>query len=192
MWVRDQNGLGTPLAASHQPYFNVTDSLAHPEAHELLRVKQLTEDEAHGVESVLLMTDGISEDLIDPGAFCKDVVETLSKEPEIVWEKVIGDWLRRWPTPGHSDDKTLLVVTTSDQVEASGGGLEDSLHSRSRARHLITSPLPSSATQTLDVSVHITHPTAPADGWSSFVNGASEALALVRRLVSSTRRRRRP
>lgn len=61
-------------------------------------------------DSLLLMTDGISEDLLDPTAFSQFLTDGLVKKSRRLGKL----WLRRqlinWPTPGHSDDKTVIAV----------------------------------------------------------------------------------
>ncbi len=64
--------------------------------------------------SFLLMTDGISDDLLEEQkvSFVKGVVErysTMAKEKAIEEIKV---WLNSWPVPNHQDDKTIACIFT--------------------------------------------------------------------------------
>ncbi len=60
--------------------------------------------------SLILMSDGISEDLTDPQSFSRYLSSELLKKSQ----RQAKSWLRRqlndWPTPGHSDDKTLVAL----------------------------------------------------------------------------------
>ncbi|WP_084164030.1 PP2C family serine/threonine-protein phosphatase [Rheinheimera texasensis] len=63
----------------------------------------------HG-NRLLLMTDGISEDLLDPTAFSQYVTDVLLKKSRRQGKCWLKRQLNNWPTPGHSDDKTLIAV----------------------------------------------------------------------------------
>lgn len=61
-------------------------------------------------EALLLATDGVSEDL-EPsrlGDLVAWVTDDLGLQPQ-PWRQLAAE-LRRWPVPGHHDDKTLLVM----------------------------------------------------------------------------------
>ena len=61
-------------------------------------------------ESLLLATDGVSQDL-EParlGDLVSWVIDELASEPH-AWRRLASE-LRRWPVPHHQDDKTLLVM----------------------------------------------------------------------------------
>ncbi|WP_144168258.1 PP2C family serine/threonine-protein phosphatase [Shewanella algae] len=60
--------------------------------------------------SLFLMTDGISEDLTNPTAFCGYLSEVLLHKNTRQAKKWLHRQLSDWPTPGHSDDKTLLML----------------------------------------------------------------------------------
>ncbi len=57
-----------------------------------------------------LATDGISEDLTDPEAFCKYLKHKLSKMSVRQSRSWLKHQLTNWPTPGHSDDKSIAIV----------------------------------------------------------------------------------
>lgn len=62
--------------------------------------------------SVLLATDGISEDLLSgkDEAFMEFLkAEYSDMDPCIRWRRIAKD-LRNWPTPLHSDDKTMALM----------------------------------------------------------------------------------
>jgi len=55
-------------------------------------------------------SDGITEDITAPGPFCDYVTKKLKTKSD----RQARNWLRKqlvdWPTPGHSDDKTICLV----------------------------------------------------------------------------------
>lgn len=62
--------------------------------------------------SLLLMTDGVADDLSDPAAYAGDLVQSLHAEPN--WNRRLEEHLMQWPTPGHFDDKTILAALLRD------------------------------------------------------------------------------
>ena len=88
--------------------FGATDALGTP--HSLSDWSlSLTRPLASG-ESVLLATDGVSEDL-EPdriGELMAWVIKELGPEPNA--NRLLRSELRAWPVPAHQDDKTLLVM----------------------------------------------------------------------------------
>lgn len=59
---------------------------------------------------LLLMTDGISEDLLDPNAFSQCLTDELVKKSRRLGKLWLKRQLINWATPGHSDDKTVIAV----------------------------------------------------------------------------------
>jgi serine/threonine protein phosphatase PrpC len=66
---------------------------------------------------VLLMTDGVADDL--PEAALPGFVRALHRELQHRNRRQARQWLRHeltyWATPGHSDDKTLVVIYKDEQ-----------------------------------------------------------------------------
>jgi len=60
--------------------------------------------------SLILMSDGISEDLTDPQAFSRQICHELLKKSQRQAKNWLRNQLNAWPTPGHSDDKTIVVL----------------------------------------------------------------------------------
>ena len=59
---------------------------------------------------LILMSDGISEDLTDPQAFSRQLCNVLLKMTQRQAKNWLSKQLNDWPAPGHSDDKTLVVL----------------------------------------------------------------------------------
>ena len=56
------------------------------------------------------MTDGISDDLTQTGGFVRDMIEQMKN----MGSRYGKEWIRReleaWPTPSHTDDKTIALI----------------------------------------------------------------------------------
>ena len=62
--------------------------------------------------AIILCTDGISDDLLPERrlAFAETVHLTYRDYSPMSRTKSIHKWLREWPVPGHSDDKTIVCL----------------------------------------------------------------------------------
>jgi len=68
--------------------------------------------EVEDVDAFLLCTDGISDDLepVNLGDFVKDIYQYYRfKEQKSISEELTA-WLKNWPVPKHSDDKTIACL----------------------------------------------------------------------------------
>lgn len=63
-------------------------------------------------DGVILMTDGISDDLRwdDLEKFYWKLHKEFARRSSRLCKKWISTELERWPTPGHSDDKTIAMI----------------------------------------------------------------------------------
>jgi serine/threonine protein phosphatase PrpC len=109
-----QEGNCRILDHQDRPFQNITTSLAHPEAFAHFQMEELIGPARQGLDGILLMTDGVADDLEDPEAFCTDALNMLRQQPGLSWGEVIHSWLQVWPTPGRTDDQTLLVVSLGE------------------------------------------------------------------------------
>jgi serine/threonine protein phosphatase PrpC len=91
-------------------FSNTTDALgASPRSR--WRTATVPLDRARRI-TALLATDGISDDL-RPGAeadFARWLVGEMEKASPDARTAVLEGQIKRWPTPGHSDDKTILLA----------------------------------------------------------------------------------
>jgi len=60
--------------------------------------------------AVLLCTDGVADDLVDRDGFVKGLVETHRGLATVTADRHIREMLASWPTPKHSDDKTIACL----------------------------------------------------------------------------------
>lgn len=65
-------------------------------------------------KAVLLCTDGVADDLADPEGFVASYVESVFDLPVISAASNASDMLIDWPTPKHSDDKTIACLVRRD------------------------------------------------------------------------------
>lgn len=61
-------------------------------------------------QGLALMTDGISEDLVLADQFVPYLIMTMGKMSRRRGKKWLRTQLENWPTPGHTDDKTLALI----------------------------------------------------------------------------------
>ena len=61
-------------------------------------------------KAILLCTDGVADDLVDEEGFARGVVDSLCKLPVISAASDAANILIDWPTPKHSDDKTMACL----------------------------------------------------------------------------------
>ena len=95
-------------------FSNMTQSLmASTEASDWKTVG-IDEDECR---AVLLFTDGIADDLIDIKGFVSGLVDSFCSLPAATAASEAMSMLLDWPTPKHSDDKTLACLFKRDYVD---------------------------------------------------------------------------
>lgn len=87
---------------------------------DFLETAVLTGDDATGVTSIMLMTDGVSEDYLYPppeGIFerwCCDMDARLRETHAPFASLRLLNWLAQYEHPGSFDDRTLVAVLTSE------------------------------------------------------------------------------
>jgi len=69
---------------------------------------------AEGEKGITLMTDGISEDIDDHVGFSSSVISNAKSKSCRALKKKLMMLLKAWPTPNHTDDKTIAVVILND------------------------------------------------------------------------------
>ena len=66
------------------------------------------------LSGLILMTDGISEDIEDHLGFCDMLVKRSRTYSSRAIKKNLKRLLHKWPTPHHTDDKTIAVVLINE------------------------------------------------------------------------------
>ena len=65
---------------------------------------------ANRCKAVLLCTDGVADDLVDSESFACGIVDNFCKLPIVTASSEVSNMLIDWPTPKHSDDKTIACI----------------------------------------------------------------------------------
>lgn len=90
-----------------ESFSNMTQSLTESTEATDWRVVGVPEDKC---KAVLLCTDGIADDLVDVEGFVASLVENYCNLPVTTAASEVMSMLLDWPTPKHSDDKTLACL----------------------------------------------------------------------------------
>lgn len=61
-------------------------------------------------EGIVLMTDGISDDIENPDEFTPAVITSLRGKGARYSKRWMTNELQNWPTPHHTDDKSIAVI----------------------------------------------------------------------------------
>ncbi len=98
------------LEESEEDFTNFTTGLGIAKSLSEWKIKEYFENDP--IQTIVLCTDGISEDILEHNRknYMKYVVEKYAPLTGIKrWHTIIND-LKNWPTPSHSDDKTIAVM----------------------------------------------------------------------------------
>jgi serine/threonine protein phosphatase PrpC len=102
------DGTVAPLSDDKSDGFsNMTAALSPDVTAEDWRWLSMPEDEC---QSIVLCTDGVSDDLSDPTGFVKAFCESHRDLASVSASRRAREALEKWPTPKHSDDKTIACL----------------------------------------------------------------------------------
>lgn len=105
---------------SQKDYLNTPDAtLAHPQALEKFQIEEYAVTSENEYNAFLLATDGVADDLSDAGRYFYDLKRELLQHSPKQWTSRIREHLTNWKTPGHYDDKTLLIAIGENQLGTS-------------------------------------------------------------------------
>ncbi len=90
-----------------ESFSNITAALSPNVTEKDWRWLSVPEDEC---ESIILCTDGVSDDLNDTNGFVKGFAGAHCKLSSVSAARRARDILENWPTPKHSDDKTIACL----------------------------------------------------------------------------------
>lgn len=63
-----------------------------------------------GCKAIVLCSDGVADDLKDPDGFVMEFVSAHSTLSSVSASRCVREMLDHWPTPKHSDDKTIACL----------------------------------------------------------------------------------
>ena len=66
---------------------------------------------------VVLCTDGVSEDLCDTQGFVRELVLSAREEGADSIRTQLEEYLRKWPVPKHTDDKTVVCLFKEEVLD---------------------------------------------------------------------------
>lgn len=90
-----------------ESFSNITAALSAKTTEKNWRWLLLPENDC---SAVLLCTDGVADDLIDPEGFIKEFISAYRNLSVVSSARHSFEMLENWPTPKHSDDKTLACM----------------------------------------------------------------------------------
>lgn len=68
--------------------------------------------------AILLCTDGVSDDLDNVDGFVSKFIEAHCSIAELSANRRIREMLEKWPTPNHTDDKTIACLYREEISDA--------------------------------------------------------------------------
>ncbi|WHV79583.1 PP2C family serine/threonine-protein phosphatase [Pseudomonas aeruginosa] len=90
-----------------QGFSNITAALSHRVAERDWQVASLPEQDCL---AILLCSDGVADDLEDIPGFVTGVIEAHRSLAAVTANQRLQVMLENWPTPKHSDDKTIACL----------------------------------------------------------------------------------
>lgn len=96
-------------------FSNITTALSKNVSPNEWRHFALPEEECI---ALLLCTDGVADDLDDVDGFVSGFIEAHCSIAEISANRRTREMLEKWPTPKHSDDKTIACLFREDLPDA--------------------------------------------------------------------------
>lgn len=88
-------------------FSNITAALSTNTTVKDWRWLSLTEADCH---AIVLCTDGVADDLSDVNGFVKGFADTHCRLSSVSAGRRVREALANWPTPKHSDDKTIACL----------------------------------------------------------------------------------
>ena len=107
---------GTVVSLSEnktQRFSNITTALSSNISAKDWRYLSLSEDQCVGV---LLCTDGVADDLDNADGFIASFIEAHRTLASVSANRRIHEMLENWPTPKHSNDKTIACLCCEEVV----------------------------------------------------------------------------
>ena len=96
-------------------FSNITTALSANVSSNEWRYFSFPEEQCN---AVLLCTDGVADDLDNVDGFVSGFIETHCSIAEISANRRTREMLEKWPTPKHSDDKTIACLFRVDAPNA--------------------------------------------------------------------------
>jgi hypothetical protein len=95
-------------------FSNITDALS---SHVTERDWKWLSFPENDCQSIVLCTDGVADDLEDADGFVKEFSNTHRHLSSVSAARRAREMLENWPTPRHSDDKTIACLFREDVTD---------------------------------------------------------------------------
>ena len=105
--LRGDGSVATLSDDKSEGFSNITTALSPDVAAKDWRWLSMPENEC---QSIVLCTDGVSDDLSDVNGFVKEFSDAHRNLSSISAGRCVREMLEKWPTPKHSDDKTIACL----------------------------------------------------------------------------------
>lgn len=106
------------FSPTQKDYLNTPGAtLAQPDALEKFQVEEYLVTPGNSYNAFLLTTDGVADDLSDAEKYFNDLKRELLQYSPKQWTARLREHLTNWQTPGHYDDKTLIIAISENQSE---------------------------------------------------------------------------
>jgi serine/threonine protein phosphatase PrpC len=97
-----------------EDFSNITAALSPDVTAEDWRWLSMPEEDC---QSIVLFTDGVSDDLSDANGFVKAFYEAHRDLSSVSASRRTREALEKWPTPKHSDDKTIACLLREEVAD---------------------------------------------------------------------------
>jgi serine/threonine protein phosphatase PrpC len=105
--VKNDGSVESLTDAKAEGFSNITVALSAKKKASNWQIMSVPEDEC---QSIILCTDGVSEDLSDTDGFVKEFCSAHRNLASVSAARNVRKMLENWPTPKHSDDKTIACL----------------------------------------------------------------------------------
>lgn len=95
-----------------ESFSNFTAALSPSVAQENWQWLSIPEYECR---SIVLCTDGVADDLVDTESFVREFVGAHRELSSMSGARCIREMLENWPTPKHTDDKTIACLFSQEE-----------------------------------------------------------------------------
>ena len=105
--VRSDGSISSLSDDKSESFSNITAALSPDVTEKDWRWLSIHEEDC---QAIVLCTDGVADDLSDPTGFVKEFYEAHRRLASVSASRCAREALEKWPTPKHSDDKTIACL----------------------------------------------------------------------------------
>jgi hypothetical protein len=105
--VRGDGSIASLSDDKSEGFSNITAALSPDVTAKDWRWLSMPEEDC---QSIVLCTDGVADDLSDPTGFVKEFCDAHRGLSSVSAARRTREALEKWPTPKHTDDKTIACL----------------------------------------------------------------------------------